>query len=484
MVKNKKNKRKVNKKAVRLVKKQNKKKIRKTTKKSHKAKVVIKKKAKNHNTKVKTLRKNIKVDDKKIDSLLQQVINEIKPSNDYYQAIKIRTDEVISKISKAIKSKDIDASIFVGGSLAKGTLLKKDVNDVDLFIRFEDEKIEKFAEIMKETKEDYRMIHGSRDYAQIRKDNIIFEIIPVMKINNPKEANNVTDLTYFHVDYVLEKISKNPELINQIVLTKTFAHASGAYGAESYIKGFSGYAIELLMIHYGSLKNFAVAVANSNEKQKIIIDTQKHYKGKRVIHEVNGSKLKSPIVLIDPTFKERNALAALSEETYKKFKEYCIEFLKNPSEESFKEKIIDRKKLFDQAMNNGRDFAIIEITTNKQEGDVAGTKLLKFSKMFASEMKRYYENPEITFYYDEKQRGIMFFTGKKIKEAIIKGPPINMPEAVKAFMKKYQATINDGKNLCAAVSLNLDFSEALKRFIVMHTKTMKEMGITSIKEIN
>ena len=59
-----------------------------------------------------------------------------------------------------------------------------------------------------------------------------------------------------------------------------------------------------------------------------------------------------------------------------------------------------------------------------------------------------------------------------------------MPEAVKAFMKKYQATINDGKNLCAAVSLNLDFSEALKRFIVMHTKTMKEMGITSIKEIN
>ena len=46
---------------------------------------------------------------------------------------------------------------------------------------------------------------------------------------------------------------------------------------------------------------------------------------------MNSSKLTSPIILVDPTYKQRNALAALSEETFEKFKQASKKFLKNPS---------------------------------------------------------------------------------------------------------------------------------------------------------
>jgi len=64
-------------------------------------------------------------------------------------------------------------------------------------------------------------------------------------------------------------------------------------------------------------------------KDKIVIDIEKHYKNKQaVLMDLNSSKLHSPIILIDPTYKERNALAALSSETFRKFQEVSLKFLK------------------------------------------------------------------------------------------------------------------------------------------------------------
>ena len=51
--------------------------------------------------------------------------------------------------------------------------------------------------------------------------------------------------------------------------------------------------------------------------------------------DLNSAKLNSPIILVDPTYKQRNALAALSDETFEKFKSACKKFLKNPSLKSF-----------------------------------------------------------------------------------------------------------------------------------------------------
>ena len=46
--------------------------------------------------------------------------------------------------------------------------------------------------------------------------------------------------------------------------------------------------------------------------------------------DLNSSKLNSPIIPIDPTYKQRNVLAALSKETFEMFQKSCKEFLENP----------------------------------------------------------------------------------------------------------------------------------------------------------
>jgi len=59
-----------------------------------------------------------------------------------------------------------------------------------------------------------KKIHGSRDYYQLIVHGIIFEIIPVLKVKKPEHAKNITDLSYFHVNYINKKIRKNKKLIH------------------------------------------------------------------------------------------------------------------------------------------------------------------------------------------------------------------------------------------------------------------------------
>ena len=207
------------------------------------------------------------------------------------KAIEKKAEEFVSELEKAKRKKKIKADIFIGGSLAKKTILKRKEYDIDIFVRFDkkykDDGISDLLDRMIRGKR----IHGSRDYFQVEKGGIIFEIIPVIKVNKAKEARNVTDLSFFHVKYVTNKIKKKPKLSNEIMLAKHFCYAQKCYGAESYIKGFSGYALELLIVYYKGFVNFLRNMAKS--KEQIVIDPEKHYKNKEdILNSLNEAKLK------------------------------------------------------------------------------------------------------------------------------------------------------------------------------------------------
>jgi len=289
----------------------------------------------------------------RIKEVLNEEILKITPSGEEVKSINFKVREILSALSGNMKKSKIKADVFIGGSFAKDTLIRKGKHDVDIFVRFDSEKYgeeEKLAELLKKIvpKNSVR-VHGSRDYFRIKQDNIEFEIIPVLKIKKPSEAKNITDLSYFHVNYIKNKIKKNKKLADEIRLAKAFLYYQNCYGAESYINGFSGYAVELLMVSYGGFVRFLDSCLKHDfSKGKIIIDAEKLYKNKETImREMNEAKLNSPIVLVDPTFKERNALAALSNETFDKFKQVAAKFAKNPSEKFFefedREKILDKK---------------------------------------------------------------------------------------------------------------------------------------------
>ncbi len=135
--------------------------------------------------------------------------DELSPQENKLKIIKNEVNAFLKDIKSILKKDKIKAEIFVGGSYAKQTLMRKDKYDIDIYVRF-DKKYENISDllekIIKKSKMKFIKIHGSRDYFQIQKDNgLLFEIIPVRKISKPMEAENVTDLSYLHVNYVKKK---------------------------------------------------------------------------------------------------------------------------------------------------------------------------------------------------------------------------------------------------------------------------------------
>lgn len=427
--------------------------------------------------------------------ILDSELARVKPNNEEIEYLENLTNSIIKALERKISRKKIKASVFVGGSLAKNTLIKKAKYDVDLFIRFEKKYSE--LEIKKHMKRilfwfripgirsKVKRIHGSRDYYKIilrKHKNISFEIVPTIKITRPEQARNITDLSYFHVNYLKKILSKNKKIVNEILLAKSFCYAQKCYGAESYIRGFSGYSLELLLTHYKDFKKFLREMIKT--KDKIILDSEKHYKNKKeILENLNPAKTKSPIILIDPTYKERNAASALSKETFKKFVSKAKEFLKNPSEDFFKHKRVDVPYLKTTAQDLKAIYAVFEFSTRKQAGDIAGTKMLKFSKLLGNEIAKYFEIIEKEYDYWGEKKSHMYYVLKRKKEIVTIGPSVHYEEAARRFKAKHRIWyIEDGK-VKSSKPTDISIKDFLKKFKKTHKKHIKQMSIRKVKII-
>ncbi len=405
----------------------------------------------------------------KIKEVLRKQILLINPGKEK-EKIERDTAVILKELENNLRKKKIKAEVFIGGSLAKDTLIKREKYDIDIFVRF-DKKHKDLSKLLEKILNKARKVHGSRDYFQIKKGKTIFEIVPVLKIQKPEEAENVTDLSYFHVNYVKNKINKNKKLADEIRLAKSFCYAQNCYGAEGYIRGFSGYALELLICYYGSFLKFIKAVQG---KQRIILDPSKFYKNKEeILLELNESKIQSPVVFVDPTFKERNALAALSTETFNKFKQICKRFLAKPDNNFFEKQDIEK-----ELKKKYKKLIIIQVRTNKQKGDIAGSKLRKFYTFLAKKLEKYFDIQIKEFeYLEDRNLGKIYLDLKQKKQIIIEGPPITSVEHLTKFKRRHRnCFIKKGRAYAREKPITLrSFIEKIKK-----GKTLKEMGITKL----
>jgi len=416
---------------------------------------------------------------KNMNKILKEELELIKVDNRRLKEIKQITKDFCSELKDKLKKKKIDAQVFVGGSLAKNTLIHKKTQDIDIFVRFSDKYDSgKISDLLQKVlNKDAKRIHGSRDYYQIKTNELVLEVIPVIKVSKPSNARNITDLSYFHVNYILKKFKLNKQLGDEIIIAKTFAHACDCYGAESYINGFSGYALELLICHYGSFLKFIKTVIKMKDEEKVVIDDAKFYKNKKeILMSLNDSKMKSPIILIDPTFKERNALAGLNKETFLKFKKYCFDFLKTPRHEFFKEHSVSEE------FENIPNTKILKVKTSKQPGDIAGTKSKKFFRFFTSQVEREFEIKKKGFEYDDENNiANFYFILTKKKEEEIKGPEIINLENLKRFKKVHPDAFVKKGFACIKLKHDLDFDYWFKKFLKDNKKIIREMAVKKVQ---
>lgn len=421
---------------------------------------------------------------KNYKEVYETVLHRIKPSSEEIGAINFDVKKILNEIEKQIKAEKIEAKVFLGGSFAKKTAIKKGKHDVDVFIRYgkkhsHDDLTYLTSKILKNFK-DISRVHGSRDYFVIEPEgNFFVEVIPVKEIKKPSEAENITDLSYFHVKYANRKI-KAEQMLDEIMVAKGFCYGVKCYGAESYIKGFSGYGLELLIYHYKTFFNFAKAMANA--KGKTIIDIEKAYKNKnQILLDLNSSKLSSPVILIDPTYKQRNVLAALSEKTFEKFQKECRKFIKNPGISFFEEKKQNMEKIEEKAKKDGEDFVCLKLITSRQAGDIAGSKLLKFFNHLKCEMGNSFEIKKSDFFYEGGKQATAFISAKPKKEELQKGPLAKDKKNAEKFKKANKKTFVKEGRLYSKKICEKDLKKFISVWAKKNREKIKDMSVDEVK---
>ena len=256
---------------------------------------------------------------KKVDLIhFKDIVDRITPDASSENQAFDTASKFINALNKDIKK--INARAILGGSGAKGTWL--DLFDIDVFVKFNygkyKDKTDKLSDLLHPFIKSHNpeRLRGSRDYFIIKKGGFSIEVVPILDIKESKQALNITDVSPLHTEYVNRRL-RNKKAKNDVKLLKKFLKTAGIYGAESYVQGFSGYVCELLIINYKSFNSLIKDASKWHDK--VFIDIEKFYKGKNINIELNKSKLVSPMVIIDPVQKDRNAAAAISSESFTRF---------------------------------------------------------------------------------------------------------------------------------------------------------------------
>jgi len=376
--------------------------------------------------------------------LFQKIISRIKPEQESFA----EADETIAGINALLKKNNINAICMAGGSYAKGTILNNDF-DIDLFVRFDYSYKEKdISKLLAKALEPLKpmVVHGSRDYFQLKKKSLLFEIIPVLMIDNYKQAVNVTDMSPLHVGYARKHFEAKPGLADQVRLAKQFCKAANIYGAESYIRGFSGHVLDMLIIYYGSFEQLLMQA--SVWGNRVIIDIEHHLKDP--IKQLNKSKTQSPLIIVDPVQPDRNAAAAVGKEAFDAFKQKARMFLKKPNDDFFFIKKIDMKAIKSKAKNEW--LVVLKAKPLKGNEDVVGTKVMKCFEHIEAHLRKNDFHILDSGWEFEPDKSLLYYVIKKEKlsdKIIMYGPPLKQKTDAARFKLKHKKIIMKNNRLFA-----------------------------------
>jgi len=266
--------------------------------------------------------------------VLSKVLAEIRPTPRDEQALKGFSERIIELLGKAFPKSEVD-QISVEGSLAKRTWLRGR-EEVDVFAQFlpsvPKERMAKLtvgvaSEVISSLGGVVKLRYAEHPYVEGIINGVRVNIVPCYRVE-PGGWLTAVDRTPYHTRYVRSELSE--EAADQVRLLKAFLHASGLYGAEIRVGGFSGYVSELLIILHDSFLKLIHEAANW--RPPVVIDASKS-----VLDEKQREKFPSaPMILVDPVDVDRNAAAAVSLQKLSEFIILSKLFEARPSEAFFR----------------------------------------------------------------------------------------------------------------------------------------------------
>ncbi len=267
---------------------------------------------------------------------IEEVLQKIRPTEGERAFLNGLMNELKELTAKAIEELGLNAKPQFVGSLAKGTYLAGD-HDVDLFLAFPletplEELRERGLELGKaiaKKLDSHEVAYAEHPYVRATYRGVKVDLVPCYNVESWKDVKTAVDRSILHTRWVNEHLNGRND---EVRLLKRFLKGINAYGSEIYVRGFSGYLAEILIIKYGS---FLEVVKNADLmlKQRIIdpegwLRKEPESAMKTIKRETEGDK---PLIVIDPVDPRRNVSANLSWERYGVFYFGSMNFLEEPS---------------------------------------------------------------------------------------------------------------------------------------------------------
>ena len=292
---------------------------------------------------------------------------------DLVRAVQRQAQELKLPLSRAL----------VAGSAARGTFLK-DRLDVDLFLLFppelsKEELAQAGLSIAQRILKNPERRYADHPYLRGTFEGFTVDAVPGYAITDPSQPKSPVDRTPFHDEYL--RAHQTPTAIADVRLTKQFLLALGVYGSEARTQGFSGYLVELLLIHFHQFRTLLEAARHWRIPVRLRPATEDP---PRLPEEV-------ALILADPVDPHRNVASALARRNLALFILAADAYLRDPAERWFKvasPAVWSREEGLKRVEARGTQVLVVELPRPSLVDDTLFPQLRKAERAIAEEIER------------------------------------------------------------------------------------------------
>ena len=341
--------------------------------------------------------------------------------------MKTLSDSLLKQVKEEASKYSEVASVELGGSYAKGTWLK-DQMDLDIFVKFKKETDDKsFESIGKKigfgSLKKYKpyVRYSEHPYVEAEVEKTKVNVVPCYDVDKG-QWKSAADRSSFHTRFILETLDQTKK--NEVRLLKKFLKGIGIYGAEISVEGLGGYVSEVLVYHFGSFMGVLEAASNFSQGQVIGEPTK---------------QFESSIILIDPIDSNRNLGTAISSQNVARFILAARSFLKKPSVAFFdgKSRLPNTKNL--------KNTIIVRFNYKWRSPDIIWGQIKRGTTALAGQLELGgFQVLRKTAITDEKSEAAMIFLLRSptIERFVVKnGPDIYRKDDSESFIEKNSKNI-------------------------------------------
>jgi tRNA nucleotidyltransferase (CCA-adding enzyme) len=377
-------------------------------------------------------------------ALLERASKLVNPSASEEKKLEQLVTKITARLEASLErdTENPKPQVVLGGSYARETWLRGS-HDVDFFLlypaEFPREKLETVAiQDASSALEGYPINkrYAEHPYVESFVEDVRINIVPCYAVA-PGEWQSAADRSPYHTKYIQSKLDERLRL--EARLFKKFVKASGVYGAEVKIQGFSGYVCEVLTIKFGSFTQTLQALSKLNPGEVISIEDY---------DRDLAASFKSPVVILDPVDTTRNLGGAISGRNLGILVLACRRFLSKPRILFFLPKRPEKPsgKFIRSKLPLFSRLLIVQFRIDSRSPDILWGELRKSSASVSDKLSGYgYQALRHSAASDEKENAAFLFLLSNVKLeglSVRQGPDYFRAEEVEKYFEK-----NRGKAL-------------------------------------